>query len=100
MRLHVVKRIQRQHLVVAVFVFAFLLLQYRLWFQAGGIRDMMAMKQQLAQKADENQQIKVSNTALLNDVEHLKNSKESTESRSREELGMVKKGETLYRFVN
>lgn len=81
--------------LVALFIF----LQYRLWFEAGGIRDVQQLKNLLQQQTQENEQLKKRNEALLFQIERLHNSEDATESRARNELGMIKKGEMFYQVV-
>lgn len=79
---------------------ALLLLQYRLWFEAGGIRDFLHLKQTLSRQALENEQIKKRNDELQWQIKSLQSSQEAAESRAREELGMIKKSETFYQIVS
>lgn len=76
------------------------LLQYRLWFQPGGVQNMRLLKNQLAQQTIENEKLKLRNEELLSQIERLQNSKEAAESRARNELGMIKKDETFYQVVH
>ncbi len=75
------------------------LLQCRLWFQHGGIIDMMRLKGQLTKEAQQNEQLQKRNADLLQQVQHLQKSDAAVESRARHELGMIKKGETFYQVV-
>jgi len=76
-----------------------LFLQYRLWFESGGIVDMMRLKKQLAVQTQENNKLKKRNDMLAQQVERLQNSQDTVEARARSELGMVKKGEKFYQVV-
>ena len=85
-------------LVIALFaLLAFL--QCRLWFEAGGIRDMMRMKAELVNQQEETDKLKKSNDVLLGQIKRLQKSEDSTEAHARNELGMIKKGETFYQMV-
>lgn len=83
-----------------VLLIVLLALQYRLWFQTGGIIDMVRMRKQLTSETQENDRLKKRNQALLNQVQHLQNNNQAIESRARHELGMIKEGETFYQVVN
>ena len=83
-------------LLLLIFV---LFLQYRLWFEHGGIQDMLRAKKQLAAQIAENDRLKLRNQKLLKEVKYLHSSKDAMEARARNELGMVKKGETFYQVV-
>ena len=74
-------------------------LQYQLWFGSNGLRTMTTLKKQLAIQTEENDKLKQRNQAILSEVEHLHNNKDAVESRARNELGLIKKGETFYQIV-
>lgn len=74
-------------------------LQYRLWFESGGIRDVIRLKGELAQQEAENGKLRKRNAELLAQVQGLKFSEDAEESRARSELGMIKKGETFYQVL-
>lgn len=89
----------RLSLLGAILIGAFTLLQYHLWFESGGIKDMMRLKELLAQQAIENDKLKKRNEELLFQIRRFQYSKDAAESRARNELGMIKKGETFYQVV-
>lgn len=89
----------RFYLLIAVLLGVFAFLQYRLWFESGGIHDMLRLKKQMAKEARLNDQIKKSNDDLLMQLKRMQYSQDATESRARNELGMVKQGETFYQIV-
>lgn len=89
----------RLYLLAGGLIGALLFLQYHLWFESSGIHDMLQLKKTLAQQADENEKLKKRNEQLLFQIQRLQNSKDAAESRARNELGMVKKGETFYQIV-
>jgi cell division protein FtsB len=83
----------------AILIGVLILLQYRLWFESGGIKDMIKLKKELGQQAIENDKLKKNNEELLFQVQRIENSKDAAESRARNELGMIKKDETFYQIV-
>lgn len=86
--------------MAAIFLVGMLIfLQYRLWFQTGGLLDVFRLKKALAIQQVETDRLKKINEDLLFQVKRLQNSNEATETRARTELGMVKKGETYYQIV-
>lgn len=86
--------------IIAVFLFAALLfLQYRLWFESGGMRDMFELKKSLALQVKETDKLREHNDELLFQIHRLQNSQDAAETRARNELGMIKKGETFYQIV-
>lgn len=74
-------------------------LQGRLWFEPGGIRDFLQLKQNIAAQTAENEQLKKRNEDLVFQIERLQHSQDAVEARARNELGMVKKDETFYQIV-
>lgn len=82
-------------LLVALLVF----LQYRLWFEQDGVRDMLQLKNSMIAQEAETATLKKRNEELVFQVKRLQKSRDATEARARSELGMVKKGETFYQFV-
>lgn len=89
----------RLNIVIAILAFTLIFLQYRLWFEQGGIRDMLQLKRQLATQQRESELLKKRNEELFFQIQRLQNSKDATESRARNELGMIKKDETFYQIV-
>ncbi len=83
--------------LLLVLVLAFL--QYHLWFESGGIIDMIRTKKELALQMKENDKLKKRNDDVMQEVHQLQTSKDAIESRARDELGMVKKDETYYQVV-
>lgn len=74
-------------------------LQYRLWFEPGGIREMVQLKKQLAVEQSQNEKLKLRNQQVLLQVQQLQKNQDAVELRARQELGMIKKGETFYQVV-
>jgi cell division protein FtsB len=89
----------RFYAAMGVMLGVLLFLQYRLWCESGGIRDMLALKRQLALEIKINEGIQKSNTALMDQLKRMQYSQDATESRARNELGMVKNGETFYQVI-
>lgn len=89
----------RWALLSITLVCTLIFLQYRLWFESGGIRDMVQLKKALAVQYAENDKLKQRNEELLSQIKDLQTSQDATESRARNELGMIKKGETFYQVV-
>lgn len=75
------------------------LLQYRLWFQNDGIYEVLSLKKSLATQSMETEKLKKRNEELAFQVTRMQKSKDATEARARNELGMIKNGETFYQFV-
>ena len=78
----------------------FVLLQFKLWFGEGSVRDVWILDNAIAAQAAENNQLKVRNQTLAAEVDDLKQGLEAIEERARYELGMIKEGETFYQVVD
>ena len=90
---------RRFNLLPIILIIVLVFLQYRLWFESGGIFDMLRLKKQLNVEQSQNEKLKKRNQALLLQVQHLQQNQDEIELRARQELGMVKKGETFYQVV-
>lgn len=86
-------------IVLLVLVVLLALLQYRLWFGTGGIRGVEAIEGQLRAQQAENARLQQRNDALAEEVRDLKSGAAAVEERARNELGMIRPGETFYRVV-
>ncbi len=85
--------------VVCLLIAVLLFLQYRLWSETSGLKDFFRLKKDLVRQQAENIKLKQRNDELLFQVERLRHSQEAVEARARNELGMIKKGETFYQIV-
>ncbi len=74
-------------------------LQYRLWFGGGGEREVAQLEARAARQRHDNTGLQQRNDALAAEVEDLKSGEAAVEERARNELGMIKPGETFYRVI-
>ena len=74
-------------------------LQYRLWFGNGGEREVSALRARVERQARDNDGLRQRNDALAAEGEDLKSGEAAVEERARNELGMIKPGETFYRVI-
>ena len=74
-------------------------LQYRLWVGNGSLAQATELRQQIADQEAENKRLEERNRVLDAEVSELKKGMETVEERARQELGMVKDGETLYQLA-
>jgi cell division protein FtsB len=75
------------------------LLQYRLWYGNGGVKEIKAYQQELVELNKQVIEKKERNDALYAEVEDLRKGKEAIEERARYELGMMKEGETFFQVL-
>lgn len=86
-------------IVTSLLFILLLALQYRLWFGKHSIPDYLNMEQELAEQLQHNQNLRQRNSLLIADIQDLKMGLESIEERARNELGLIKPGETFYRIL-
>lgn len=75
------------------------LLQYRLWFGKNSIPDYLNREQEVQAQAEQNANLAQRNALLEADINDLKIGLEAIEERARNELGLIKRGETFYRIL-
>ena len=85
--------------LIAILIVVLLLLQYKLWFGDGNMREVWALREAIEQQKQENQQLMERNAALEAEVQDLKQGLEAIEERARSELGMIKKDETFFQII-
>jgi cell division protein FtsB len=86
--------------IIAALAILFVLLQFKLWFGEGSMKDVWALDAAIAEQAERNSQLKERNQTLAAEVADLKQGLEAVEERARYDLGMIKKGETFYQVVD
>lgn len=80
-------------------VVLFLLMQYKLWFGEGSVREVLELDRSTETQQMKNDQARQRNEVLAAEVAELKTGLESVEERARNELGMVKKDETFIHIL-
>lgn len=78
----------------------FFVLQYELWLGEGSLATMWQLQQGIDEQKKENKKIANRNKSLLAEVNDLKKGDTAIEERARNELGMIKKGETYIQVVD
>lgn len=86
--------------VLSFFLFVLLLIfQYQLWFGEHGVRDLRQLQARLAEKAAQTEALAARNRALAAEIRDLKTGLTAVEERARNDLGMIKQGETYIHVV-
>lgn len=75
------------------------MLQYRLWFGKNSIPDYLRQQSDVVQQEQQNAKLRQRNNLLRADIQDLKIGLEAIEERARNELGLIKPGETFYRIL-
>ena len=76
-----------------------LMLQYRLWLSADGVREVSRLSDAVKTQASENNELAARNQQLVAEVADLKAGMSAIEERARSELGMIGRNETFYQVV-
>jgi cell division protein FtsB len=74
-------------------------LQYRLWFGDGSLQEVWQLHREVEAQREENLRLRERNDTLDAEVLDLQQGLDAIEERAREDLGMIKEGETFYQVV-
>ncbi len=74
-------------------------LQYSLWLGKNGVHDLVRVQDDVSVQQVSNAKLKARNDQLFAEIDDLNDGQEAIEERSRNELGMIKPGESFYRLV-
>lgn len=85
--------------VLVILLFVLVLLQLRLWVGPGSIADLARLDNEIVKQNEENDQLQARNSVLMDEVSDLRNGLDSIEERARNELGLIRRGETFYLIV-
>jgi len=85
--------------VTVILITLLALLQYRLWFGKHSVPDYLVMEQEVTEQRQQNANLTQRNSLLKADISDLKVGLEAVEERARNELGLIKQGETFYRIL-
>ncbi|MCX7085964.1 MAG: cell division protein FtsB [Methylococcales bacterium] len=86
-------------ILLALVVLLIVLLQCRLWYGDGGIKEIEAYQQQMDDLSKQVAEKSARNKALYAEVEDVRKGQEAIEERARYELGMIRDGETFFQVL-
>ncbi len=89
-------RIKIIMIIMMIFIVFF---QYRIWIGDGSYEEVAKLEKLVRIQQKENSRLKERNDALDAEVKDLKKGLQAVEERARNELGMVKDGETFYQVI-
>jgi cell division protein FtsB len=75
------------------------LLQYRLWFSHDGLPAVLYLHRQVEIQRQDNDVLEERNKMLAADVHDLKSGLDALEERARNDMGMIKSGETFLQII-
>ncbi|MFT5807568.1 MAG: cell division protein FtsB [Moritella dasanensis] len=87
-------------LLYFVLILILSLLLYHFIAGNNGVMDYKRIEREVDLQYTNNQVLIERNTALKNEILDLRNGNDAIEERTRNELGMIKEGETFYRIIN
>jgi cell division protein FtsB len=85
--------------LAAALAVVIILLQYRVWLSADGVREVARLRQAAATQRADNEQLAERNRQLAAEVRDLKTGLDALEERARSDLGMIARNETFYQVV-
>jgi len=86
-------------ILIAILLVLLLVLQYDLWVGDGSLATVWRLHQAVEAQRAENQRLKARNATLEAEVRDLKTGNEAIEERARNELGMIREGETYIQVI-
>lgn len=86
--------------ILVTLLLVLLALQVRLWAGAGGVAEIVQLENAIDAQNAENAELQARNDVLMEDVSDLRNGLDSIEERARNELGLIRQGETFYLMVD
>lgn len=85
--------------VMMLLIMTLLLLQYRLWLSHDGLPADLYLHRQVEIQRQDNAVLEQRNNMLAADVHDLKSGLDALEERARNDLGMIKLGETFFQII-
>ena len=86
--------------LLGVLLLILVFLQYRLWIAEGSLAEKHRLERQVEEQTAINQALRERNAVLEREVLELQTGNRGVEQRAREQLGLVRDGETFYQFVD
>ena len=74
-------------------------MQYRLWIGDGSFADIDRLEQQVGVQELENADLEQRNEALVLEVDELQTGMDAIEEHARNELGLIREGETFFLII-
>ncbi|RBW66737.1 cell division protein FtsB [Vibrionales bacterium C3R12] len=75
-------------------------LQYTLWLGKNGISDYYSIHNEIDVQQQVNTKLQARNNEMFAEIDDLRQGLDAVEERARNELGMIKEGETFYRLID
>ena len=85
--------------LVAVLILMLIGLQYKLWFGDGSLSEVVQLSRELEVQKEKLRQLEERNKILEAQVLDLQNGLDAFEEKARNDLGMIKQGETFIQLI-
>jgi cell division protein FtsB len=82
--------------LIAIIILLIIHFQYRIWLGDGSVEQISSYQQRLDDLKKQAEEKRQRNEALYAEVLDLRKGQEAIEERARDELGMIKEGETFF----
>ncbi len=86
--------------LLVVLALLLIALQYRLWFAEGSLAEQQRLTRQVEEQTRINTALRERNAVLEREVLELQTGNAGVEQRAREELGLVREGETFFQVAD
>ncbi|MDC1286998.1 cell division protein FtsB [Gammaproteobacteria bacterium] len=86
-------------ILIAVLLLALIGLQYKLWFGDGSLSEVVQITRELETQRAKLQELEERNRILEAQVLDLQNGLDAFEEKARNDLGMIKQGETFIQLI-
>ncbi len=82
-----------------VLIILVIAMQYRIWLGDKSVQKLVELQAQIDLQQQQNKLLEKENTRLREEIRALRNDPAALEEQAREQLGLIKPGETFYRIV-
>jgi cell division protein FtsB len=86
-------------ILIAVLLLVLIGLQYKLWFGDGSLSEVVQLSRELGIQKNKLQELEERNLILEAQVLDLQNGLDAFEEKARNDLGMIKQGETFIQLI-
>jgi cell division protein FtsB len=86
-------------ILISVLIALLIGLQYRLWVGDGSLSEVVQLSKELERQTEKLHQLKQRNSVLEAQVLDLQNGLDGFEEKARNDLGMIKQGETFIQLI-
>ncbi len=86
-------------ILIAILILLLVVLQYRLWFGDGSLSEVVQLSRELELQKQRLRELEARNRILEAQVLDLQNGLDAFEEKARNDLGMIKQGETFIQLI-